>query len=104
MVVAGGAGITGDVNIGGSVDIDTNLGVTGTSLFTDEVVIKGASKSFILKDGSNNAKITAVTTSGNLTMAGILAVTGNVDVNSNKFNITAAVSYTHLTLPTKRIV
>ena len=90
LVVAGGAGIGGTVNIGGSVDIDTNLGVTGTSLFTDEVVIKGASKSFILKDGSNNAKITAVTTSGNLTMAGILAVTGNVDVNSNKFNITAA--------------
>ncbi|ADO99005.1 YadA domain-containing structural protein [Prochlorococcus phage P-SSM7] len=90
LVVAGGAGITGDVNIGGSVDIDTNLGVTGTSLFTDEVVIKGASKNFILKDGSNNAKITAVTTSGNLTMAGILAVTGNVDINSNKFNITAA--------------
>ena len=90
LVVAGGAGIGGSVNIGGSVDIDTNLGVTGTSLFTDEVVIKGASKSFILKDGSNNAKITAVTTSGNLTMAGILAVTGNVDVNTDKFNITAA--------------
>ncbi len=90
LVVAGGVGIGDDVNIGGSVDIDTNLGVTGTSLFTDEVVIKGASKSFILKDGSNNAKITAVTTSGNLTMAGVLAVTGNVDVNSNKFNIVAA--------------
>ena len=90
LVVAGGAGIGGSVNIGGSVDIDTNLGVTGTSLFTDEVVIKGASKNFILKDGSNNAKITAVTTSGNLTMAGILAVTGNVDVNSNKFNVVAA--------------
>ena len=90
LVVAGGVGITGAVNIGGSVDIDTNLGVTGTSLFTDEVVIKGASKNFILKDGSNVAKITAVTTSGNLTMAGILAVTGNVDINSNKFNITAA--------------
>ena len=94
LVVAGGAGIGGSVNIGGSVDIDTNLGVTGTSLFTDEVVIKGASKNFILKDGSNNAKITAVTTSGNLTMAGILAVTGNVDVNSNKFNITAATGNT----------
>ena len=90
LVVAGGVGITGAVNIGGSVDIDTNLGVTGTSLFTDEVVIKGASKNLILKDGSNVAKITAVTTSGNLTMAGILAVTGNVDINSNKFNITAA--------------
>jgi len=90
LVVAGGVGITGAVNIGGSVDIDTNLGVTGTSLFTDEVVIKGASKNFILKDGSNNAKITAVTTSGNLTMEGILAVTGNVNVNSNKFNITAS--------------
>ena len=94
LVVAGGAGIGGSVNIGGSVDIDTNLGVTGTSLFTDEVVIKGASKNFILKDGSNNAKITAVTTSGNLTMAGILDVTGNVDVNTNKFNITAATGNT----------
>ena len=90
LVVAGGAGIGDDVNIGGSVDIDTNFRTHGTSRFDDEVVIQGASKDFIMKNGSGTAKITAGSTTGNITMAGVLAVTGNVDVNSTKFNIVAA--------------
>ena len=90
LVVAGGVGIGDDVNIGGSVDIDTNLRTRGTTRFDDEVVIQGASKNFIMKNGSGTAKITAGSTTGNITMEGILAVTGNVDVNTDKFNITAS--------------
>ena len=90
LVVAGGAGIGDDVNIGGTLDVDTNFRTHGTSRFDDEVVIQGASKDFIMKNGSGTAKFTAGSTTGNLTMEGVLAVTGNVDVNSNKFNITAA--------------
>jgi len=90
LVVAGGVGIGDDVNIGGSVDIDTNFRTHGTSRFDDEVVIQGASKNFIMKNGSGTAKITAGSTTGNITMEGILAVTGNVDVNTDKFNITAS--------------
>ena len=90
LVVAGGVGIGDDVNIGGTLDVDTNFRTHGTSRFDDEVVIQGASKDFIMKNGSGTAKFTAGSTTGNLTMAGVLAVTGNVDVNSNKFNITAA--------------
>jgi len=90
LVVAGGVGIGQDVNIGGTVDIDTNLRTRGTTRFDDEVVIQGASKNFIMKNGSGTAKITAGSTTGNITMEGILAVTGNVDVNTDKFNITAS--------------
>ena len=90
LVVAGGVGIGDDVNIGGTVDIDTNLRTRGTTRFDDEVVIQGASKNFIMKNGSGTAKITAGSTTGNITMEGILAVTGNVDVNTDKFNITAS--------------
>ena len=90
LVVAGGVGIGQDVNIGGTVDIDTNLRTRGTTRFDDEVVIQGASKDFIMKNGSGTAKITAGSTTGNITMEGILAVTGNVDVNTDKFNITAS--------------
>ena len=39
LVVLGGAGIGDDVNIGGSVDIDTNLRIHGTSRFDDNVVL-----------------------------------------------------------------
>ena len=94
LVVAGGVGIGDDVNIGGTLDVDTNFRTHGTSRFDDEVVIQGASKDFIMKNGSGTAKITAGSTTGNITMEGILAVTGNVDVNSNKFNITAATGNT----------
>ena len=90
LVVAGGVGIGQDVNIGGTVDIDTNLRTRGTTRFDDEVVVQGASKNFIMKNGSGTAKITAGSTTGNITMEGILAVTGNVDVNTDKFNITAS--------------
>ncbi|BCU95667.1 MAG: hypothetical protein CM15mV10_0390 [uncultured marine virus] len=102
MVVAGGVGIGDDVNIGGTVDIDTNLRTRGTTRFDDEVVIQGASKNFIMKNGSGTAKITAGSTTGNITMEGILAVTGNVDVNTDKFNITASSGNTAIAVPSSK--
>ncbi len=70
-----------DVNIGGSVDIDTNFRTHGTSRFDDEVVIQGASKDFIMKNGSGTAKITAGSTSGNIT--GNLSVSNDLGLNMN---------------------
>ena len=90
LVVAGGAGIGDDVNIGGSVDIDTNLRIHGTSRFDDNVVLQGASKTLQLNNGSGTTKVEFQSTTGNGSLAGILDVTGNFNVNTNKFNVVAA--------------
>ncbi len=90
LVVLGGAGIGDDVNIGGSVDIDTNFRTHGTSRFDDNVVLQGASKVLQLNNGSGTTKIEFQSTTGNGSLAGILDVTGNFNVNSNKFNVVAA--------------
>ena len=57
LVIAGGAGIGDDVNIGGSVDIDTNLVTHGTGRFNDNLTIQGASKTLQLNNGSGTTKI-----------------------------------------------
>jgi len=90
LVVAGGAGVGGDVNIGGSVDIDTNLVTHGTGRFNDNLTIQGASKTLQLNNGSGTTKIEFQSTTGNGSLAGILDVTGNFNVNTNKFNVVAA--------------
>ena len=90
LVVAGGAGIGGSVNIGGSVDIDTNLVTHGTGRFNDNLTIQGASKTLQLNNGSGTTKIEFQSTTGNGSLAGILDVTGNFNVNTNKFNVVAA--------------
>ena len=90
LVVLGGVGIGDDVNIGGSVDIDTNFRTHGTSRFDDNVVLQGASKVLQLNNGSGTTKIEFQSTTGNGSLAGILDVTGNFNVNSNKFNVVAA--------------
>ena len=90
LVIAGGAGIGDDVNIGGSVDIDTNLVTHGTGRFNDNLTIQGASKTLQLNNGSGTTKIEFQSTTGNGSLAGILDVTGNFNVNTNKFNVVAA--------------
>jgi len=90
LVIAGGAGVGGDVNIGGSVDIDTNLVTHGTGRFNDNLTIQGASKTLQLNNGSGTTKIEFQSTTGNGSLAGILDVTGNFNVNTNKFNVVAA--------------
>ena len=90
LVVAGGVGITQDVNIGGLVDIDSTLRVHNTSRFDDNMVIQGASKTLQLNNGSGTTKIEFQSTTGNGSLAGILDVTGNLNVNTDKFNVVAA--------------
>ncbi|AOO15153.1 hypothetical protein Np140310_094 [Cyanophage S-RIM12_Np_14_0310] len=90
LVVAGGVGITQDVNIGGLLDVDSTLRVTSTSRFDDNVVLQGASKTLQLNNGSGTTKIEFQSTTGNGSLAGILDVTGNFNVNTNKFNVVAA--------------
>jgi hypothetical protein len=90
LVVAGGVGITQDVNIGGLVDIDSTLRVHSTSRFDDNMVIQGASKTLQLNNGSGTTKIELQSTTGNGSLAGILDVTGNLNVNTDKFNVVAA--------------
>ncbi len=90
LVVAGGAGITGAVNIGGNTDIDGTLRVTSTSRFDDSIVLQGASKTLQLNNGSGTTKIEFQSTTGNASIGGVTDVTGNFNVNTNKFNVVAA--------------
>jgi hypothetical protein len=90
LVVAGGVGITGAVNIGGLLDVDSTLRVTSTSRFDDNMVIQGASKTLQLNNGSGTTKVEFQSTTGNASIAGVTDITGNLNVNSNKFNVIAA--------------
>ena len=112
FIVTGSTGnteIAGTLDVGGStviddtlrvtndVDFDTNLNVDGnqqldgtltvdsTSLFKDDVVLRGASKTLKLQNGSSTTKIELQSTSGNITAAGAadvgsLAVTNNATI------------------------
>ena len=104
----GGATVIDDTfNVTGATDLDSTLNVDGattlndvltqnsTSLFKDNVVLRGASKTLILQNGSGTDKITFASTTGNAditgtatigtlavtantTMAGTLGVTGQI--------------------------
>ena len=94
LVVAGGAGIGDDVNIGGSVDIDTNLTVHGTTLHDDNIVIQGASKVLQLNNGSGTQRIQLQSTTGNASFHGVVDITNNLNINTNKFNVASATGNT----------
>jgi len=83
LVVAGGAGIGDDVNIGGLLDVDGTFRANSTSRFDDNIVFQGASKTLKLNNGSGTTKTTLHTTTGNAEFGGIVTVTGNTDLNSN---------------------
>ena len=82
------------LNVTQGVDFDSTLNVDGastfndtitqnsTSLFKDNVVLRGASKTLILQNGSGTDKITLASTTGNITAAG-LTTTNTLDVVSN---------------------
>ena len=94
LVVAGGAGIGQDVNIGGSVDIDTNLTVHGTTLHDDNIVIQGASKVLQLNNGSGTQRIQLQSTTGNASFHGVVDITNDLNINTNKFNVASATGNT----------
>ena len=90
LVVAGGVGIGDDVNIGGLLDVDGTFRANSTSRFDDNIVFQGASKTLSLNNGSGTTKIQFHTTTGNASIGGVTDVTGNFNVNTNKFNVVAA--------------
>ncbi len=90
LVVAGGAGIGDDVNIGGLLDVDGTFRANSTSRFDDNIVIQGASKTVQINNGSGTTKIEFQSTTGNASIGGVTDVTGNFNVNTNKFNVVAA--------------
>jgi len=94
LVVAGGVGITQDVNIGGLVDIDSTLRVHSTSRFDDNMVIQGASKTLQLNNGTGTTRIELQSTTGNASFYGIVDITNDLNVNTNKFNVASATGNT----------
>ena len=88
LVVAGGAGIGQDVNIGGLLDVDGTFRANSTSRFDDNIVLQGASKTLQLNNGAGTTKVELQSTTGNITGAGLatlnsLEVTTNADVLGN---------------------
>ena len=90
LVVAGGVGIGDDVNIGGLLDVDGTFRANSTSRFDDNIVLQGASKTLQLNNGSGTTKIEFQSTTGNASIGGVTDITGNLNVNTNKFNVVAA--------------
>ena len=94
LVIAGGAGIGQDVNIGGLVDIDSTLRVHSTSRFDDNMVIQGASKTLQLNNGSGTTRIELQSTTGNASFHGVVDITNDLNINTNKFNVASATGNT----------
>ena len=99
LVVAGGAGIGQDVNIGGLLDVDGTFRANSTSRFDDTMVLRGASKSLQFQNGSGTVKSEIHTTSGNAEFGGVVTVTGNTDLNAN-LNVASAVHFESTDEPT----
>ena len=92
--VDGGTVIDDVFNVTGAVDLDSTLNVDGattlnaaltqnsTSLFKDNVILRGASKTLILQNGSATDKITLHSTTGNAEITGT-ATLGTLAVTNN---------------------
>ena len=95
--VTGNSVIAGTFQVNNTVDFDSSLNVDGqttlnaaltqnsTSLFKDNVILRGASKTLQLQNGSSITKIEMQSTTGNITAAGLtstntLAVTSNTTI------------------------
>ena len=71
-----------DLNVDGNAQIDGTLTVDTTSLLKDNVVLRGASKTLKLQNGSGTDKVTLHSTSGNAEITGT-ATLGALDVTNN---------------------
>ena len=92
--VSGGTVIDDVFNVTGAVDFDSTLNVDGattlnaaltqnsTSLFKDNIILRGASKTLILQNGSATDKITLHSTTGNAEITGT-ATLGTLAVTTN---------------------
>ena len=71
-----------DLNVDGNQQLDGTLTVDSTSLFKDNVVLRGASKTLTLQNGSGTAKVTLHSTTGNAEITGTSTI-GTLDVTNN---------------------
>jgi len=94
LVVAGGAGIGQDVNIGGLLDVDGTFRANSTSRFDDNIVLQGASKTLQLNNGSGTTRIELQSTTGNASFYGVVDITNDLNINTNKFNVASATGNT----------
>ncbi|WLW36924.1 structural protein [Synechococcus phage S-8S29] len=94
LVVAGGAGIGQDVNIGGLLDVDGTFRANSTSRFDDDLVLQGASKVLQLNNGSGTTRIELQSTTGNASFFGVVDITNDLNINTNKFNVASATGNT----------
>jgi hypothetical protein len=94
LVLAGGAGIGQDVNIGGLLDVDSTLRVHSTSRFDDSMVIQGASKTLQLNNGTGTTRIELQSTTGNASFYGVVDITNDLNIATNKFNVASATGNT----------
>ena len=95
--VTGNTTLAANLTVNNAVDFDSTLNVDGaatfnntitqnsTSLFKDNFVLQGASKTMQLKDGAGNVKVELQSTTGNITANGLittstLAVTSNTTI------------------------
>ena len=70
------------LNVDGTTTLNDTLTQNSTSLFKDDVVLRGASKTLILQNGSGTAKVTLHSTTGNAEITG-LSTLGSLDVTGN---------------------
>ena len=82
LQVTSDADIDGNLNVDGDQQLDGTLTVDSTSLFKDSMVLRGASKTLKLQNGSGTDKITLNSTSGNAEITG-LGTIGSLDVTNN---------------------
>jgi carbonic anhydrase/acetyltransferase-like protein (isoleucine patch superfamily) len=94
LEVTGATTLISTLNVQAATDLDSTLNVDGaatfnntitqnsTSLFKDNFVLRGASKTLKLQNGSSQDRITLESTTGNITAAG-LTTTNSLDVTTN---------------------
>ena len=74
--VTQGVDFDSTLNVDGTTTLNDALTQNSTSLFKDNVVIRGATKTLKLQNGNSQDKITLESTTGHVTMAGNLVTSG----------------------------
>ena len=72
----------------------TALCVFIVPLFDDNIVLQGASKTLQLNNGSGTTRIELQSTTGNASFYGIVDITNDLNINTNKFNVASATGNT----------
>ena len=76
------------------LDVDGTFRANSTSRFDDNIVLQGASKTLQLNNGSGTTRIELQSTTGNASFYGVVDITNDLNVNTNKFNVASATGNT----------